>query len=165
VLHLHNTNPKNKSNMTTATTRIKFQFDGIKTQIQLAPDGLGNGLFTTSEFAPGEPVVLIKRPFVAVLDTPQLKDSCSGCFTVVDDTSVSSTNEKENEDLSSSLKTCTGCKVVKYCNKVCLNSISFKDFLKTTSSPPSSFEVFIIGERVFEFAFVFLLSLFRGILK
>lgn len=110
--------------MTTAT-RIKFQFDGIKTQIQPAPDGLGNGLFTTSEVAPGEQVVLIKRPFVAVLDTPRLKDSCCGCFTIVDDTSVSSTNGQENEDWSSSLKTCTGCKVVKYCNKVCLNSISF----------------------------------------
>jgi SET and MYND domain-containing protein len=66
----------------------------------------------------GGTIMLIQRPFVAVLDTERLPDTCSGCLG----------QHHCNRDVNVELKACTGCRVVKYCNKVittCL-SISFR---------------------------------------
>ncbi|KAJ5739302.1 Zinc finger MYND-type [Penicillium manginii] len=69
--------------------------------------GMGNGLFATSDIKVGEDVLHAKVPFVAVLDTSRLEDTCSGCF------------GKRQMENSAELKACTGCRVVKYCDRVC----------------------------------------------
>ncbi|PYI05835.1 SET and MYND domain protein [Aspergillus sclerotiicarbonarius CBS 121057] len=79
-----------------------------KTTPRLAPGGLGRGLFASTDIAVGESVLDIPIPFVAVLDTQRLEDTCSGCF---------GQKQLENEEIS--LKACTGCQVVKYCDKTC----------------------------------------------
>lgn len=75
-----------------------------------APNGMGNGLFATGDITVGGDVVHAKTPFVAVLDSPRLEDTCSGCF------------GKRQMEGNSDLKACTGCRVVKYCDRVSLLS-------------------------------------------
>lgn len=69
---------------------------------------MGNGLFATADIKVGEDVVHAKVPFVAVLDTPRLQDTCSGCF------------GKKQMEAGAELKACTGCRTVKYCDRVSL---------------------------------------------
>lgn len=71
-----------------------------------ASDGMGNGLFATSDIKVGEDVLHGTVPFVAVLDTLRLEDTCSGCF------------GKRQMETDAELKACTGCRVVKYCDRV-----------------------------------------------
>ncbi|CAG8890936.1 unnamed protein product [Penicillium egyptiacum] len=78
-----------------------------RTVPQPAPNGMGNGLFATTDINPGEDVLHIKTPFVAVLDSPRLEDTCAGCF------------GKRQVETGNELKACTGCRVVKYCDRVC----------------------------------------------
>jgi hypothetical protein len=72
-----------------------------------AADGMGQGLFATSDIDVAQDVVIVQKPFVAVLDTPRLADTCSGCFKM---------REEEN-----TLRACTQCRIVKYCDKVCVS--------------------------------------------
>ncbi|KAJ5176124.1 uncharacterized protein N7482_002001 [Penicillium canariense] len=72
-----------------------------------APSGMGNGLFATTDIKVGEDVVHAAVPFVAVLDTPRLDDTCSACF------------GKRQMEAGTELKACTGCRVVKYCDRTC----------------------------------------------
>ena len=76
-----------------------------------ASEGMGNGLFATSDIKVGEDVLHAKVPFVAVLDTARLDDTCSGCF------------GKRQMDIGAELKACTGCRVVKYCDRVSSTAI------------------------------------------
>lgn len=69
---------------------------------------MGTGLFASSDIHTGEDVLKISSPFVTVLDTPRLDDTCSGCFG----------KAQAIADQSAELKACTGCQVVKYCDKV-----------------------------------------------
>ena len=71
-----------------------------------APNGMGNGLFATENIKVGEDVMHAKSPFVAVLDKPRLDDTCSGCF------------GRRQMEGDAFLKACTGCRVVKYCDRV-----------------------------------------------
>lgn len=79
-----------------------------KTETRLTPNGMGNGLFATADIKIGEDVLHGKVPFVAVLDSPRLEDTCSGCF------------GKKQMEGGAELKACTGCRVVKYCDRVSL---------------------------------------------
>ncbi|PGH10788.1 hypothetical protein AJ79_05261 [Helicocarpus griseus UAMH5409] len=69
----------------------------------------GLGLFATSHLRPGDNVFAITANFATVLDTDRLADTCSNCFATVGD--------EVNPDLT--LKACTGCRVVKYCDTRC----------------------------------------------
>lgn len=73
-----------------------------------ATDDMGKGLFASSNINTGEDVVRISSPFVAVLNTPQLDDTCSGCFG----------KKHAFKDKPVNLKACTRCQMVKYCDKV-----------------------------------------------
>ncbi|KKK12381.1 hypothetical protein P175DRAFT_0467687 [Aspergillus ochraceoroseus IBT 24754] len=73
-----------------------------------APGGLGRGLFASADVNSGDDILHIQSPFVAVLDTQRLEDTCSGCF-----------GRKQLEDEAISLRGCTGCQVVKYCDRTC----------------------------------------------
>jgi hypothetical protein len=77
-----------------------------KTEPRSAPNGMGNGLFATLDIKVGQDVVHAQVPFVAVLDSPRLEDTCSGCF------------GKKQMGGETDLKACTGCRVVKYCDRV-----------------------------------------------
>lgn len=70
-------------------------------------DDMGNSLFATKDIKAGEDVLKINRPFVAVLDTPKLEDTCSGCF-----------GKRQLFYGVTTLKACTRCQIVKYCDKV-----------------------------------------------
>ncbi|KAI2787533.1 hypothetical protein POX_f07902 [Penicillium oxalicum] len=72
-----------------------------------APHGMGNGLFATKDIQIGQDVVHAKVPFVAVLDSPRLDDTCAGCF------------GKRQMETGTDLKACTGCRVVRYCDRTC----------------------------------------------
>ncbi|OJD14294.1 hypothetical protein AJ78_05343 [Emergomyces pasteurianus Ep9510] len=69
----------------------------------------GLGLFATSQVRPGDNIFAITANFATVLDIERLNDTCSNCFTTTDD------------DLKPDLilKACTGCHVVKYCDRRC----------------------------------------------
>lgn len=71
-----------------------------------APGNMGNGLFASADIPPGGNVLVIQTPFVAALNTPSLEDTCSGCF-------------GQRMDENHEVKACTGCGVVKYCDRVC----------------------------------------------
>ncbi|RJE20264.1 hypothetical protein PHISCL_07397 [Aspergillus sclerotialis] len=76
-----------------------------------APDGMGTGLFASTDIQLGDDVLYIKTPFVAVLDTPRLEDTCAGCF--------GKRMSPEGALADIELKACTGCRVVRYCDKTC----------------------------------------------
>lgn len=86
----------------------RFSLPSVETRTvpRPAPNGMGNGLFATTNIKPGEDVLHIKTPFVAILDSPRLEDTCAGCF------------GKRQMDTGNELKACTGCRVVKYCDRV-----------------------------------------------
>lgn len=71
---------------------------------------MGTGLFASTDMQTGDDVLYIKTPFIAVLDTPRLEDTCAGCF---------GKRMAQEEALAHiELKACTGCRVVRYCDKV-----------------------------------------------
>ncbi|OJJ31158.1 hypothetical protein ASPWEDRAFT_176257 [Aspergillus wentii DTO 134E9] len=72
-----------------------------------APNGLGTGIFASADIGSGQDVLNVQSPFVAVLDTPRLEDTCSGCF------------GKRHLEVPVDLKACTGCQVTKYCDRTC----------------------------------------------
>ena len=89
---------------------LETPLPGVQTKANsaAAADGMGRGLFAFSDISTGEDVVRISSPFVAVLNTPQLDEICSGCLG----------KRHAFKDKPVDLKACTGCQVVKYCDKV-----------------------------------------------
>ena len=75
---------------------------------------MGTGLFASTKVQACEDVIFSKSPFVAVVETPQLGDTCSGCFgrrQLLEEAGGENHHGVE-------LKRCVGCRVVKYCDKV-----------------------------------------------
>ncbi|KAI9036710.1 S-adenosylmethionine-dependent methyltransferase [Aspergillus affinis] len=89
---------------------LTTEFPSVSTKANpgQAPGGLGKGLFASTSLKTGEDVLSIQNPFVAVLETPRLDDTCSGCF-----------GKRQLENVDAALKACTGCQVVKYCDRTC----------------------------------------------
>ncbi|TVY48786.1 SET domain and MYND-type zinc finger protein [Lachnellula occidentalis] len=65
---------------------------------------LGNGLAASKDLSAGEPIIKISEPFLIVVEKDALERVCSYCLIESD---------------ISSLKKCTGCKVVRYCTPIC----------------------------------------------
>lgn len=82
-------------------------------EIKYINDTVGYGLFATRDFDLGNEVLSIKTPFAAVLATEKLDDTCAGCFKSASDEGRSA----ENPQIVT-VRACTGCKVVKYCDRV-----------------------------------------------
>jgi len=81
----------------------------IPANIRLRPAAnAGLGLFTTEALPAGHLISQIQRPLITVLDSARLTDTCEWCLRVV----------QGGDGSCASLKTCTGCKVVRYCSKV-----------------------------------------------
>ncbi|KIP05657.1 hypothetical protein PHLGIDRAFT_73889 [Phlebiopsis gigantea 11061_1 CR5-6] len=66
----------------------------------------GKGLYAKETLTPGS-IVLSLRPRVSVLSTPNLEFYCSYCA---------------GPALDTSLRRCTGCRIVRYCDSSCQNS-------------------------------------------
>lgn len=84
--------------------------------------GAGRGLFAQKDFAPGEIVLQLERPYVAELDIDRMKDTCAYCFRRGSNTD----EERRRKALLGfftaadvETKACTGCKKVRYCSKTC----------------------------------------------
>ena len=110
---------------------------------------IGTGLFASTDIQVGEDVVISKSPFVAVLDTSRLGDTCSGCFgrkqlqRSVQQGQVQGQEQgqeqggigiKDNAFGGGELRGCSGCHVVKYCDKVFMELIFFFFFFCENSS-------------------------------
>ncbi len=77
------------------------------------------GLYAMADIPEGEEVIAIREPWLLVVDSEHLDETCNTCFawtsprrgfTAVSDDEVT-------------LKTCLGCRTVRYCSKVS-NAIS-----------------------------------------
>ncbi|CAK3911680.1 SET domain and MYND-type zinc finger 6 [Lecanosticta acicola] len=93
-----------------------------------AIDGAGRGLFATRDFAPGDIIVQLDRPYVAELDITRLRDTCAWCFrrgatTSTDPEAAGRSTTETSSGFFAGVdvvtKACTGCKRVRYCSKTC----------------------------------------------
>lgn len=80
----------------------------------------GTGLFVGRGVAPGQLVVDIPEPLVIVLDDAHLEECCSRCVVWKPEDRISSRSMLNPYRDEHPLSFCTGCRVVKYCSKVCL---------------------------------------------
>lgn len=71
---------------------------------------MGMGLFATDGISKGANILTIDEPFVAVLEEKQLKDICSACFDGPEPSKI--------DYPPGTVKACTRCRVVSYCDKV-----------------------------------------------
>lgn len=78
--------------------------------------GRGHGLFATRDFVPREQILFIKTPLISALETSQLQTTCYACLRSGEAQTISNTS---NETEGIELKTCTGCRTVRFCNKAC----------------------------------------------
>src|SRR5258705_346531 len=79
-----------------------------------ASAGKGNGVFAKQDTPARAQVMLVARPLIATLETLQLHETCYTCLRNTGDLAGSPNSERK-----SNLKTCSGCKVVKFCDKEC----------------------------------------------
>lgn len=84
-----------------------------------SPHG-GTGLFPECKIAPGQLAIDILEPLVVVPDDAHLKECCSWCMVWKPKDGVSSESILNSYHAEQLLSICTGCRVVKYCSKVCL---------------------------------------------
>lgn len=84
----------------------------VKATPKPAP-GAGTGLFAPCDLATGSNVFAIPTSFATVLDTARLEDTCSNCF----GTRAIKAEAVGNQE-HGSVKICTGCRTVRYCDKV-----------------------------------------------
>lgn len=75
----------------------------------------GNGLFATELFPLSTVIIDVLRPLVQALDTPRLKDTCYHCLLFL---GKGGENQSYEADQKKTLRACTGCGTVKYCDKV-----------------------------------------------
>lgn len=84
-----------------------------------SPHG-GTGLFSGCKIAPGQLVVDIPEPLVVVPDDGHLKECCSRCMVWKPEDGVFSRWMLDPYRDGQLLSFCAGCRVVKYCSKVCI---------------------------------------------
>ncbi|KIX06381.1 uncharacterized protein Z518_04357 [Rhinocladiella mackenziei CBS 650.93] len=77
-------------------------------------EGRGNGLFASQDTAPKSRVIFVERPLLIALETSKLSTHCYTCLRSPEDSCYAIVNGG-----APSLKICSGCKVVKFCDKKC----------------------------------------------
>jgi SET and MYND domain-containing protein len=75
----------------------------------------GRGRFATKDQAPGDVLLSLDRPLIAVLDRPRIADTCSWCFSWTELPVLSGAGPNQ----VTKVNFCVGCKKVKYCSKRC----------------------------------------------
>ncbi|KAJ5907500.1 Zinc finger MYND-type [Penicillium taxi] len=88
-----------KNNLPSVTT---------KAESRSTSNGMGNGLFAVQDIKVGEDVLHAKVPYIIVLDSSRLGDTCAGCF-----------GKRQLDTGAAELRSCTRCRVVKYCDRMC----------------------------------------------
>lgn len=88
--------------------------DSDSTEVKKSDLG-GRGRFTKKDHAPGDVLLSIERPLVAVLDRPRINDTCSWCFGWTELPILSGAGPNQ----VTKVNFCVGCKKVKYCSKRC----------------------------------------------
>jgi hypothetical protein len=73
----------------------------------------GRGLFAKKSLAAGEPILIIERPLLCVLDELHLVDTCGNCFK-----QFGKEDSNEDETKKATLAACSRCKQIKFCGKV-----------------------------------------------
>ena len=76
-------------------------------------EGVGRGLFAAQDIPAQAQVLLVARPLLVALENSKLSTHCYFCYKTTDDGA-----ETSDEDRSRTLKTCSGCKTVKFCDQV-----------------------------------------------
>lgn len=75
----------------------------------------GKGLFAAAHIQLDHAILEVYHPTILALDTPRLKDTCYSCLLFTEKSGPLKRNEPEQDK---TLKACTGCSVVRYCNTV-----------------------------------------------
>lgn len=84
------------------------------TEVKKSPLG-GRGRFATKDIAPGDVLLSLDRPLIAVLDRQRISDTCSWCFSWTELPMLSGAGPNQ----ITKVNFCVGCKKVKYCSKKC----------------------------------------------
>jgi hypothetical protein len=75
----------------------------------------GTGLFAARQIKLNEAILSVDQPLMLALDTPRLNDTCYCCLLFLERSGSIKRNDKAE---TKTLKACTGCKIVRYCDKV-----------------------------------------------
>ena len=75
----------------------------------------GRGRYAQKDIAPGEVLLSLDRPLIAVLDRSRIIDTCSWCFSWTELPMLSGAGPNQVTKVNA----CVGCKKVKYCSKRC----------------------------------------------
>jgi hypothetical protein len=107
------------------------------------PTGGGVGLFATAPIPSGALILSIEQPLLAIPDIAYLEQTCSNCLCWVPEPGATGYSVQQwlnsgYAEEPKSLKTCTGCKVVRYCDKVG-GSEGCMPVLRARASPYSLF--------------------------
>lgn len=77
----------------------------------------GKGFFSSKEVSSGEPIVTIRRPLMASLESDRLKDTCANCCVWTEGSAVGS---RLYVNKATDVSVCAGCRRFRYCSKVLL---------------------------------------------
>ncbi|KAI9756155.1 MAG: hypothetical protein M4579_003968 [Chaenotheca gracillima] len=96
-------------------------------QSALISDDAQSGVVAATRLRPGSSILSVSQPLVTVVDNAHLMETCSGCFMWYPPRSESSAGFGGGEGGATEgsgprqgeLKTCLGCKTVRYCGKGC----------------------------------------------
>jgi hypothetical protein len=80
----------------------------------------GTSLFAARQIKLNEAILSVNQPLMLALDTPRLNDTCYCCLLFLERSGWIKRNDKTE---TKTLKACTGCKVVRYCDKVRFNLV------------------------------------------
>jgi hypothetical protein len=84
----------------------------------------GAGLFAAGQIKLDEVILTVNQPLMLALDTSRLNDTCYYCLLFLERSSSIKRNDKVE---TKTLRACTGCKIVRYCDKVRFYPNSFHD--------------------------------------
>lgn len=80
--------------------------------------GRGNGIVAGHDFATREQILFVRRPLILALENSQLQEACYSCLK----SGAATVSQAGSEAVQIDLKTCAGCKTVRFCNKACQKS-------------------------------------------
>lgn len=97
----------------------------VQVRDALVHDVCGSGIFATKSFSLGDTIVTVNAPMIVALDKDRLTDTCYQCFRQAGDIPPEAhlgfpPDGSEDKNVGEvKLNRCAGCKVVRYCGKVC----------------------------------------------
>ena len=93
----------------------------------------GRGAFASQDIPAGSLVLEISNPLICIPDDAHLDDCCSYCMSWKPSSGASSVAQSYTDDAP--LSYCLGCKVVKYCGKVCCPSSAIDMTISAERNP------------------------------